>query len=67
MSLVRVRTMYKEFFWAITEMQKEKELQHDLFDELNFHLDGGSYCDNDSPCTLYEIFILYALLTLPCL
>ena len=67
MSLVWVGAMYREVFWAITEMQNEKELQHDLCVAPNFHLDGGSYCDSASPSTLYETLNLYDLLTLPCL
>ena len=49
MYLVRVGAMYREVFWTITEMQNEKEPQHDLCDTPNFHLYGWSYCDGASP------------------
>ena len=67
MYLVRVGALYREVFWEITEMQNEKELQHDLCYAPNCHLDGGSYYGSASPCTLYETLTLYDLLTLPCL
>ena len=67
MSLVWVGAMQREVFWAITEMQNEKEPQHDLCAAPNYHLYGGSYCDSAPPRTLYEIITLYDFLTLPCL
>ena len=66
MSLVRVGTIYREFFWEITEMQNEKEPQQNICAAPNFHLDGGSCCDSDSPLTLYKTLKLYDLLALPC-
>ena len=67
MSLVWVGAMYREFFWAITEMQNEKEQQRDICAATNFHPYGGNYCDSASPRTHYEILTLYDFLTLPCL
>ena len=67
MTIFWVDAMYREVFWEITEMQNEKEPQHNLCAAPNFHLDGGIYCDSDSPRTLYAILTLYDLLTLPCL
>ena len=67
MSLVRVGAIYREIVWAITEIQNEKEPQHDLFADTNLHLDGLSYCNSASPRTLYEILNLYDFLTLPSL
>ena len=67
MSIVQVGKMYREVFWEITEMQNEKEPQHDLCAALNCHLYVGIYCDSASPLTLYEILTLYYFLTLPCL
>ena len=58
MTLVWVGLKYREVFWGITEMQNEKEPQHDLCAAPNFHLDGGSYCDSAFPNTLYEIINL---------
>ena len=66
MFLVWVGEMYREVFWAITEIQNEKEPQHNLCAAPNFHLGGGSYCDSAYPSTLYEHFTLYDFLILPC-
>ena len=67
MSLVWVGAMYRDVFWEITEIQNEKEPQHDLCAAPNFHLDGGSYFDSASTRTLYNILTLHALMTLLCL
>ena len=48
-SLVLVGVMCREVFWEITEIQNEKEPQHNLCAAPNFHLGGGSYCDSASP------------------
>ena len=48
-SLVLVGAMCREVFWEITEIQNEKEPQHNLCAAPNFHLGGGSYCDSASP------------------
>ena len=53
MTLVQVAAMYRVVFWDITEIQNEKELQHNICASPNCQLDGGSYCDSASPRTLY--------------
>ena len=67
MSLVWEGAMYRGVFWEIPETKNEKEPQHYLCAEPNYHLDGGRYCDSASPHTMYETITLYDLLTLPCL
>ena len=41
-SLVLVGAMNREVFWEITEIQNEKEQEHNLCDAPNFHVDVGS-------------------------
>ena len=67
MSLFRVGSMYREVFWAITEIQNKKELQQNLCAAPNCHLYGERYCDSASTRTLYENLTLYDFMTLPCL
>ena len=70
MSLVRVSAMYRECFWAITEIKNEKKPQRNLCAAPNSHLGGGSYyysappvhCMKLLPCMIFRPFHVFKIL-----